>query len=93
VSATIFYCLGIDPHKELTTSTGRPIQLFRESCVIERLLAEGAVTFGEPGASANGGALRKPTLPARHFVADAFFGLLFAKMHFIPSLVPFVPLF
>ena len=39
VSATIFHCLGIDPHKELTTATGRPIQLFREGRVIEKLLA------------------------------------------------------
>ena len=39
VSATIFHCLGIDPHTELTTSTGRPIQLFREGRVIEKLLA------------------------------------------------------
>jgi hypothetical protein len=39
LSATIFHCLGIDPHKELTTSTGRPIQLFREGRVIEKLLA------------------------------------------------------
>ncbi len=39
VCATIFHCLGIDPHTELTTSTGRPIQLFREGRVIEKLLA------------------------------------------------------
>ncbi len=39
VSATIFHCLGIDPHQELTTSTGRPIQLFREGRVIDKLLA------------------------------------------------------
>ncbi len=39
VAATIFHCLGIDPHTELTTSTGRPIQLFREGRVVERLLA------------------------------------------------------
>jgi hypothetical protein len=39
VSATIFHCLGIDPHTELMTSTGRPIQLFREGRVIEKLLA------------------------------------------------------
>jgi hypothetical protein len=37
--ATIFHCLGIDPHTELTTSTGRPIQLFREGRVLEKLLA------------------------------------------------------
>ena len=39
VSATIFHCLGIDPHTELQTSTGRPIQLFREGKVVEKLLA------------------------------------------------------
>lgn len=39
LSATIFHCLGIDPHRELTTSTGRPIQLFREGRVVEKLLA------------------------------------------------------
>src|SRR5262249_28865491 len=39
VSATIFHALGIDPHLELQTSTGRPIQLFREGKVIEKLLA------------------------------------------------------
>jgi hypothetical protein len=39
VAATLFHCLGIDPHTELTTSTGRPIQLFREGRVIEKLLA------------------------------------------------------
>src|SRR5262249_40679685 len=39
VSATLFHCLGIDPHQELTTATGRPIQLFREGRVIDKLLA------------------------------------------------------
>jgi uncharacterized protein (DUF1501 family) len=39
VSSTIFHCLGIDPHMEMQTSTGRPIQLFREGRVIEKLLA------------------------------------------------------
>ena len=39
VSATIFHCLGIDPHTELTTPTGRPVQLFREGRLIEKLLA------------------------------------------------------
>ncbi len=39
VSSTIFSCLGIDPHTELQTSTGRPIQLFREGRVVEKLLA------------------------------------------------------
>jgi hypothetical protein len=39
VSATLFHCLGIDPHTELQTSTGRPIQLFREGRVLDKLLA------------------------------------------------------
>jgi hypothetical protein len=39
VSATLFRCLGIDPHTELMTPTGRPVQLFREGKVIEKLLA------------------------------------------------------
>ncbi len=39
VSATIFHNLGIDPHTELMTSTGRPIALFREGKVISKLLA------------------------------------------------------
>jgi hypothetical protein len=39
VSATIMHCLGIDPHQELKTGTGRPIQLFREGTVIAKLLA------------------------------------------------------
>ncbi len=39
VSSTIFHLLGIDPHAELQTPTGRPVQLFREGKVIEKLLA------------------------------------------------------
>jgi hypothetical protein len=39
VSATIFHCLGVDPHQELQTHTGRPVQLFREGKVIDKLLA------------------------------------------------------
>jgi Protein of unknown function (DUF1501) len=39
VSATMFHNLGIDPHTELQSGTGRPIQLFREGKVIEKLLA------------------------------------------------------
>jgi uncharacterized protein (DUF1501 family) len=39
LSATLFTCLGIDPHRELHTATGRPIQLFREGRVVEKLLA------------------------------------------------------
>jgi hypothetical protein len=38
VSSTIFHNLGIDPHQELQTSTGRPVQLFREGKVIEKLV-------------------------------------------------------
>jgi hypothetical protein len=38
VSATLFHCLGLDPHQELMSPTGRPIQLFREGKVIEKLL-------------------------------------------------------
>jgi len=39
VSATIFQNLGIDPKTELQSPTGRPITLFREGRVIEKLLA------------------------------------------------------
>jgi len=39
IAATIFHCLGIDPHMELQTPTGRPVQLFREGKVVEKLLA------------------------------------------------------
>ena len=39
VSSTIFQSLGIDPHTELQSGTGRPIQLFREGKVVEKLLA------------------------------------------------------
>jgi hypothetical protein len=38
IGATIFHCLGIDPYTELQSPTGRPIQLFREGKVIEKLL-------------------------------------------------------
>ncbi len=38
LSATLFHCLGIDPHLELQTPSGRPIQLFREGRVVEKLL-------------------------------------------------------
>jgi hypothetical protein len=39
VSATIFQNLGINPHTELQTPTGRPVQLFREGKVVDKLLA------------------------------------------------------
>jgi hypothetical protein len=35
----MFTCLGLDPHQELNTPTGRPIQLFREGRVVSRLIA------------------------------------------------------
>jgi hypothetical protein len=38
VSSTIFHQLGIDPAMELQTPTGRPVQLFREGKVIEKLI-------------------------------------------------------
>ncbi len=38
VASTIFHQLGIDPHTEMQTSTGRPIQLFREGKVIDKLI-------------------------------------------------------
>lgn len=39
LAATIFYQLGVDPHMELETPTGRPMQLFREGTVVEKLIA------------------------------------------------------
>jgi Protein of unknown function (DUF1501) len=39
IASTIFQNLGLDPHQELNTPTGRPIQLFREGRVVPRLLA------------------------------------------------------
>src|SRR5262249_61690743 len=39
VAATLFQCLGIAPEMELQTPTGRPVQLFREGRVVEKLLA------------------------------------------------------
>lgn len=38
VASTIFHQLGINPHQELITTTGRPVQLFREGNVIEKML-------------------------------------------------------
>jgi Protein of unknown function (DUF1501) len=38
IAATVFHNLGIDPRTELTTPTNRPIQLFREGHVIEKIL-------------------------------------------------------
>jgi len=39
VASTIFHTLGLDPHQEMQTPTGRPVQLFREGRVIEKLLS------------------------------------------------------
>jgi Protein of unknown function (DUF1501) len=38
IGSTIFNQLGIDPHRELNTPTGRPVQLFREGKIIEKLV-------------------------------------------------------
>lgn len=38
LASTIFHQLGIDPNTELQTPTGRPVQLFREGKVIEKLI-------------------------------------------------------
>ncbi|MDY3554724.1 DUF1501 domain-containing protein [Gemmata sp. JC717] len=38
VAATIFRNLGVDPATELQTATGRPMQLFREGKVIEKIV-------------------------------------------------------
>jgi uncharacterized protein (DUF1501 family) len=39
VASTIFHQLGISPYTELQTPTGRPMQLFREGKVIEKLVS------------------------------------------------------
>ncbi len=39
VASTIFHNLGIDPSTELQAPTGRPLQLFREGKVIEKIIA------------------------------------------------------
>ena len=39
LSSTIFQQLGIDSQMELQTPTGRPVKLFREGKVIEKLIA------------------------------------------------------
>jgi len=39
VAATVFHALGLDPHQELMTPSGRPVQLFREGSVVNKLLA------------------------------------------------------
>jgi hypothetical protein len=39
LAATIFHQLGIDPYLELQTSTGRPMQLFREGKIVNKLIA------------------------------------------------------
>jgi hypothetical protein len=37
IAATIVNRLGINPHQELQTPSGRPVQLFREGHVIAEL--------------------------------------------------------
>jgi Protein of unknown function (DUF1501) len=39
VSATIFQALGIPPHHEVTTPSGRPVAIFREGKVLNQLLS------------------------------------------------------
>jgi hypothetical protein len=39
VATTVFSRLGVSPSSELTTDTGRPVQLFREGKVIRKVLA------------------------------------------------------
>jgi uncharacterized protein (DUF1501 family) len=38
IAATILHQLGIDPHQELQTAIGRPVQLFREGSMLSRLV-------------------------------------------------------
>jgi hypothetical protein len=38
VAATVFTQLGVDPYTELQTPTGRPVQLFREGKVVDKLI-------------------------------------------------------
>jgi hypothetical protein len=38
LAATIFHQLGIRPDTELQSPTGRPMQLFREGKVVEKLI-------------------------------------------------------
>jgi hypothetical protein len=38
IAASIFRNLGVDPHRELVTPTGRPVQLFREGRAIAELM-------------------------------------------------------
>jgi Protein of unknown function (DUF1501) len=38
VATTIFHCLGLDSHHEVISTTGRPMSLFREGKVIEKLV-------------------------------------------------------
>jgi hypothetical protein len=39
LGATVFHQLGVNPTTELQTPTGRPVQLFREGKVVEKLIA------------------------------------------------------
>jgi len=38
IAATILFQLGIDPHQELQTASGRPVQLFRDGNIIPNLI-------------------------------------------------------
>jgi hypothetical protein len=38
IASTIFQQLGVDPHTEMQTPTGRPVQLFREGRAIDKLV-------------------------------------------------------
>ena len=38
VAATIFQALGIPPQQEVTTTTGRPVAIFREGKVLGKML-------------------------------------------------------
>ena len=39
LAATVFHCLGLDSHHEVMSSSGRPMSLFREGKVIEKLVS------------------------------------------------------
>jgi hypothetical protein len=38
VAATVFHCLGLDSHHEVMSTSGRPMSLFREGKVIDKLV-------------------------------------------------------
>jgi len=39
IASSVFHLLGIDPHMELQSGSGRPITLFREGKIVEKILA------------------------------------------------------